>query len=58
MNKEKKVCLKISNFIFSFPLFFTIDLYSFIPLTDIANIPGIVIILCNNIDDITNTNPL
>ena len=43
---ENSVCLNISIFIFSFLLSFTIDLYNFIPLTDNANVEGIIIKLC------------
>lgn len=55
---ENTVCLTISIFIFSFPLSFTIDLYSLNPLTAKAKIAGIKIIFCNNIDINTKLNPL
>ena len=45
---ENTVCLNISNFMFSFLLSFTIDLYSFIPLTAKARIAGMNNIFCNN----------
>lgn len=52
------VCLIISSLIFSFLLSFIIDLYSLKPLTPKANITGIKIIFCNNIEIIINNNPL
>lgn len=36
---------------FSLLLSFIIDLYNLIPLTDKANMQGIYIIFCNNIDE-------
>lgn len=57
VNVQKIVCLVISNFIFSFLLSFTIDLYNFIPLTASDNIHGINNMFCNNIDVIVKSNP-
>lgn len=51
------VCLVISIFIVSLRLSFTIDLYNFIPLTANANMHGMKIIFCNNIDVPTNNIP-
>ena len=45
---QNTVCLINSILTFSLSLFFTIDLYNFIPLTDVANITGINIMLCKN----------
>ena len=45
---ENTVCLNISNFMFSFLLSFTMDLYNFMPLTAKARIAGINNIFCNN----------
>ena len=47
IKRENRICLTISNFIFSFLLSFIIDLYNFIPLTAIASIAGINIKFCN-----------
>ena len=51
------VCLVISIFTVSLFLSFTIALYNFIPLTANANIHGMKIMFCNNIDIITNNIP-
>lgn len=55
---EKIVCLKISNFMFSFLLSFIIDLYSLKPLTASARIAGINNIFCINNVTIEKINPL
>ena len=49
MNKEKIVCLIISNFILVILLSCIIALYNLVPLTPIATKHGIAIIFCNNI---------
>ena len=54
---EKTVCLNISNFMLSFLLSFTIDLYNLNPLTAIAIIAGINIIFCKNKADNVNISP-
>lgn len=54
---ENIVCLTISNFIFSFSLFFTIDLYNLNPLTAKAKIAGIINIFCNNKEVKIKINP-
>lgn len=54
---ENIVCLKISNFMFSFLLSFIIDLYNLIPLIAIANKDGINIIFCRSIEDKINIPP-
>lgn len=54
---ENIVCLIISNLIFSFLLSFTIDLYNLNPLTPNANITGIKIRFCNNIEININIKP-
>lgn len=56
--QEIIVCLVISIFIVSLLLSFTIALYNFIPLTANANMHGINIRFCINIDVITNNIPL
>lgn len=58
ITKENIVCLIISSLIFSFLLSFIMDLYSLKPLTPKANITGIKIIFCNNIEINININPL
>lgn len=55
--QEIIVCLVISIFTVSLLLSLTIDLYNFIPLTANANIHGINIMFCNNIDIATNNIP-
>ena len=57
INSENIVCLNISNFMFSFLLSFTIDLYSLNPLTAKASIAGITSILGNNKFIKTKLNP-
>lgn len=57
INNEKIVCLVTSNFIFSFLLSFTIDLYNFIPLTAKKIIPGINSIFWNSKEVIINIIP-
>ena len=54
---ENKVCLIISPLIFSFLLSFNIDLYNLIPLTANANMQGMRIKFCNNIEVIKNMLP-
>ena len=57
INREKSECLYISVFIFSFFLFFTIDLYNFIPLNAIASNAGINSIFWNSNVVMENINP-
>ena len=54
---ENIVCLRISTFMFSLSLFFTIDLYSLNPLTDIAINAGINIIFWSTSDEIIKPIP-
>ena len=54
---EKKVCLYISAFKFSFLLSFIIDLYNFIPLTEIASNVGINIMFWKSNDVIPKAIP-
>ena len=57
MNIENKVCLKISNFTFSFLLSFIIELQSLIPLTASANMQGINNIVCKKSEEIKKAIP-
>ena len=57
INIENIVCLNISNFIFSLPLSFIIELCNFIPLTASARIAGINMIFCNKIVEAKNNKP-
>ena len=57
INIENIVCLTISIFTFSLLLSFTIDLYSFSPLTASDKTHGINIRFCNNIDVRKNIVP-
>lgn len=54
---ENIVCLTISNFIFSFLLSLTIDLYNLNPLTANAKTAGINNIFCNNVLLNINASP-
>lgn len=57
ITKENMVCLTISNFMFSFRLSFTMDLYSLKPLTAKAKMAGIKIRFCKNMLLKINNNP-
>lgn len=57
IKNEINVCLKISNFIFSFLLSCIIELCNFIPLTASVIIQGINKIFCNKIVENKNIIP-
>ena len=57
ISKENKVCLNISNFIFSFLLSSIIELWSFIPLAASANMQGINKIVWRRSADTKNIIP-